>query len=376
LFPVEDKGINPALRNVTIHDFLFCYRLISLDCSTSFAGAWPLLPRGANLARRLAKRFIPSWSDRAWRLARTIRVLKPDIVHSFYTQLSGYLTLNARNYFDVGFPPWIHSSWGQDFFFIGQQPEHKGRTRTVLKACDYFIADCQRDVRLAEDFGFKKELLGVFPAPGGYDIQWMKQFRQPSSVSSRKVIALKGYHNADWTERALVALQALHMCSDSLVGYEVVIYSATLNVQYAAEYIARTTGMNISILPSGSPHDEMVKLFGRARIAIGACISDGTPNAMLEAMIMGAFPIQSDTISTAEWINNGENGLLIPPEDPEAIAAAIRMALSDDTLVDRAAALNARMTKERIDRTVIQPAVIDLYEKVIAQEKKRPIRQQ
>jgi len=58
--------------------------------------------------------------------------------------------------------------------------------------------------------------------------------------------------------------------------------------------------------------------------------------------------------------------LLVPPEDPVAIAAAIRRALSDDALVDRAAEINARITSERIDRTVIQPQVIAMYEKVVA----------
>ena len=88
---------------------------------------------------------------------------------------------------------------------------------------------------------------------------------------------------------------------------------------------------------------------------------------MLEAMVMGAFPIQSDTVSTAEWITHGDNGLLVPAEDPVAIAAAIRRALSDYALVDRAAEINARITSERIDRTVIQPQVIAVYEKVAAQ---------
>jgi hypothetical protein len=366
-------GIHPDLKNLTIHDFFFCHRSSGLDQSVSLKGSWPL-PRGEGLAKRIAKRFMPSWNNRAWRLARTIRKIRPDIVHSFYTQLSGYLTLDARTHFDSDFPIWIHSSWGQDFFFIGQKPGHKERTQAVLAACDYFIADCQRDVRLAEEFGFKKEVLGVFPAPGGYGIQRMQKFRDPSPVSSRKVIALKGYHNDEWTGRALVALQAMHMCADSLVGYEVVIYQADTNVQYAAEYLARITGLSISILPP-SPHDELLRLIGRARIAIGVCVSDGTPNAMLEAMVMGAFPIQSDTISTAEWINNGENGLLVPPEEPEAIAAAMRRALFDDALVDRAAEINERITAERIDRAVIQPQVIALYEKVGMQRKLHLMRQ-
>ena len=371
LFPVEDQGIHPDLRNLTIHDFLCC-RPSVLDQSIRLVGAWPL-PRGSGLAKRIVKRFATSWGDRAWRLARTIRVLQPDIVHSLEMQHAGYLTLDARSHLDGRFPPWIYSSWGSDLFYFGRQPEHEGRIRAALAACNYYIADCQRDVRLAKEFGFKGEILGVFPGVGGYDIQHMQQFRPLPPVSARKVIALKGYHTDNWAGRALVALQALHMCADSLADYEVVIYLAGPNVRYAAEYVSRITGVRITVLPHG-PHDEIVKVMGRARIAIGVNVTDGTPNTMLEAMVMGAFPVQSDTISTAEWIADGENGLLVPPEDPEAIAAAIRRALFDDALIDRAAEINARITAERIDRSVIQPQVIAMYEKVAAQGKQRPIR--
>ena len=297
-----------------------------------------------------------------------IQRLQPDIVHSIEMQHAAYLTLEARNYLDDSeFPPWIYSCWGNDIFFFGRQPEHEGRIRAVLTACDYCITDCQRDASLAKEFCFQGEHLGVFPGPGGFDIEHMQQFRQPSSTSSRRVIVLKGYHNP--AGRALVALQALQICADVLAGYEVVIYSAEPNVRYAAEYVARSTGLQITIFPR-SPHDEMLKLMGRSRIALAVNVTDGTPNAMLEAMVMGALPIQSDTISTAEWITHGENGLLVPPEDPEAIATAIRRALEDDALVDRAAEINAQITAERIDLSVIKPRVIAMYKKVAAQGKR------
>jgi len=285
-------------------------------------------------------------------------------------QYGGYLALESRErLMGRPFPPWVHSSWGSDIFYFGQLPEHEGRVREVLAACDYYITDCHRDTRLARQFGFMGDVLGVFPVAGGYDLERMRRFRQPAPVSSRKVIALKGYHDDNvngFGGRALIALQALHDCADSLAGHEVMIYSADPSVQIAADHISRITGLRLTVLPH-APHIEIVRLMGRSRIAIGVGVTDGTPNAMLEAMAMGAFPIQSDTISTAEWITDGENGLLIPPEDSQAIANAIRRALSDDALVDRAAKINAQITAERIDRSVTQPQVIAMYEKVAAQ---------
>ena len=108
----------------------------------------------------------------------------------------------------------------------------------------------------------------------------------------------------------------------------------------------------------------MLHLFGRARVYIGSSISDAISTSLLEAIVMGAFPIQSCTACAEEWIVDGEMGFIVPPEDPEPIAEAIRRAVSDDKLVDRAAELNAQLAKKRIDRAVIRPQVIAMYEKV------------
>ena len=88
------------------------------------------------------------------------------------------------------------------------------------------------------------------------------------------------------------------------------------------------------------------------------------PDTMLEAVAMRAFPVQSDTGATAEWIDDGVNGLLVPPEDPAAAEAALRRALADSALVEAAAVENARRTRERMNLAVVAPRVRAMYERV------------
>jgi glycosyltransferase involved in cell wall biosynthesis len=83
-------------------------------------------------------------------------------------------------------------------------------------------------------------------------------------------------------------------------------------------------------------------------------------------MVMGAFPIQSCTACADEWLSEGQSGLIVPPEDPAAIAAALRRALADDALIDRAAAINARTAAARLDHTYIKPQAIKIYRDVYA----------
>ena len=108
----------------------------------------------------------------------------------------------------------------------------------------------------------------------------------------------------------------------------------------------------------------MLGWYGKARAYVGLSISDAIPTSLLEAMVTGAFPIQSNTGAAGEWVVDGESGIIVPPEDPEVVAAAIRRAVSDDALVDRAAEVNARVARERLDENLIRPRVVAMYEKI------------
>jgi glycosyltransferase involved in cell wall biosynthesis len=296
-------------------------------------------------------------------LAQLVERLQPDLVHTMEMQRAGYLTLAARGKTDaLRTRAWLYSCWGSDIYHFARQPEHEPLVRQVLQSCDFFVADCQRDAHLARQYGFTGVHFGPFPVCGGFDIASMQRF-SCGPPSGRNVIAVKGYQTDIWGGRAVVALQALQMCADSLKDYQTVVYSAHgTQVLDAAQHLANA-GVRISILPQ-SNHNDMVKLMGRARLALALSTTDGTPNTMLEAMIMGAFPIQSDTVSTGEWINDGQNGFLVPPEDPKYVAGAIRRALSEDDLVDRAAQVNGVLTQAKVDISAIQPRVIQMYEQV------------
>jgi glycosyltransferase involved in cell wall biosynthesis len=194
----------------------------------------------------------------------------------------------------------------------------------------------------------------------------LAELRQAGAVSARRTIVLKGYQH--WAGRALVGLRAIALCADALQNYRIAIYSTTPDVELAAELLAQSTGLQIEIIPKYS-HEEMLTLFGSARVYIGLSISDAASTSMLEAMAMGAFPIQSCTACTGEWLADGETGLVVPPEDPEDIAAALLRALSDDALVDNAAKQNARVIAERLDTKIIKPQIVNLYKEVLYREK-------
>jgi hypothetical protein len=291
--------------------------------------------------------------------------MQPVVVHSLEIQKAGYLVLAAKRYCDAYFPAWIVTNWGSDIYLFGKQPFHKEKIRQVLKACNYYSCECHRDVRLAKDFGFNGTVLPVFPNTGGFDLQRLETIRNMQLTSKRKTIMLKGYQH--WAGRALVGLQALQGCVDILAGYTIVIYSAAASVVKAARLFTRQTGIATKIVFLGTAHDKILSLHAQARISIGLSISDAISTSLLEAMVMGSFPIQSCTACADEWIEHGISGMIVPAEEAEIVAMHIRKALTDDNLVNRAAQINWQTALLRLDGTKIKQQAIDIYRSVTKQ---------
>lgn len=376
LFPSMEANVHPALSHITLHEIKYLRqgpftRNTETDNNIRIGGArkWSL-PRGADLANR-AWRFWKKLSskssvpDRTDQLFNLIHILQPDIIHSLEIQHAGYLVLEAKKSLGGKFPPWIVTNWGSDIYLFGRLEEHAPKIREVLSNCDYYSCECKRDVSLAKAYGFTGTVLPVFPNAGGFDLKEVELLRQTGLVSERRLIMLKGYQT--WAGRALVGLRAIERCSDLLKEYELAVYCPSEDVKIAVQLFFQNTGIKIALIPFGTPHNEIMRLHGKARISIGLSISDAISTSLLEALVMNSFPIQSWTACADEWIEDGKNGILVPPEDPEIIENALRKALLDDDLVNSAAKYNEQLAQVCLSTEHLKSKAVEIYKKV-AQE--------
>lgn len=365
LFPSKDIGlIHPQMTSVKAHVPLYGKR--SCNNSVKITG-FPVFNDFLATGISSAVSKIGGYGDfQVKRLLRLIRKLQPDVIHCLELQHAGYLALEAKKRFIGVFPPLVVTNWGSDIFLFGRLPEHEVRIRELMAASDYYSCECRRDVCLAKAYGFDGTVLPVFPNAGGFDLGLIERLRQSGPVAERRLIMLKGYQH--WAGRALVGLRALERCADRLAGYEIAIYGATQEVVLAAQLFARATGIPTEVVPPNTPHEAILERHGRARISIGLSISDGISTSLLEAMVMGAFPIQSWTACADEWIDDCVSGILVPPEDPDVVEQAIRRALSDDTLVNAAAERNYQVASLRLDSSSLKQKTVDLYHVVLKEK--------
>ena len=75
---------------------------------------------------------------------------------------------------------------------------------------------------------------------------------------------------------------------------------------------------------------------------------DGLPIVLLEALAHGLPVVTTDAVGISEVVKHRQTGLLVPPDDPAALAAGIAELLSDRALADELGAAGRRFVRDRL----------------------------
>jgi glycosyltransferase involved in cell wall biosynthesis len=108
-------------------------------------------------------------------------------------------------------------------------------------------------------------------------------------------------------------------------------------------------------------------------VSVMPSLNEALSNVLLESMAAGAPVVATDVGGTTEALRDGQNGLLIPPSQPAAMAAAIDRLLTDRVLA-RTLGQSARQAiadKFSLDRMVAATAV--LYEDLLARKQRKAV---
>lgn len=95
---------------------------------------------------------------------------------------------------------------------------------------------------------------------------------------------------------------------------------------------------------------------------------EGFPLVVLEALLARAAVVATDVGSTAEAIRDGETGLLVAPEDPTALARAIKTLLDEEPLRRRLGEQGRQLVLERFTATHMTHAFESLYAELLSQD--------
>lgn len=289
-------------------------------------------------------------------LARLIMRGKPDFVHALEIQHAGYIALRAfRKLREVERPHFLVTNYGSDIFWFGRVQKHRARIQELLSLATHYSAECQRDVELAREFGFRGVVLPVFPNSGGLPAEVLVGAKPGVERNS---IAVKGYQG--WAGRAILALRALRSIRQSLEHYIFEVYSANFTTWLYCSYLRHFFGMKIVVYKKRElSHADLLSVFERSLVYVGISKTDGISTSMLEAMAMGAVPVQTSTACCDEWFR--DTGVSIERLELEEIARGVLQAVLLATETD-APQRNREIVRERASREGITPQALEFYE--------------
>jgi glycosyltransferase involved in cell wall biosynthesis len=105
------------------------------------------------------------------------------------------------------------------------------------------------------------------------------------------------------------------------------------------EHAAASSGANGRIAFRGSlPRDEALRVVAGAEAGLLSSAWENLPHSAVEALSVGVPVVATAVGGVPEVVHDGENGLLVPPGRPDALAGAIRRILDEPGLRDRLAA--------------------------------------
>ncbi|HKX19324.1 MAG TPA: glycosyltransferase family 4 protein [bacterium] len=132
----------------------------------------------------------------------------------------------------------------------------------------------------------------------------------------------------------------------------------------ALESQARQLGLSERVTFLGFRRD-VPSLLACSDLVVLPSLFEGLSVSLLEAMAAGRAVIASAIAGVTEVVVHGETGLVVPPKDSSALAAAIRTLLADPTLATRLGAAGKTRAAKLFSATAMSESVMQIYERAL-----------
>ena len=371
--PTDDRPWDPSLIHPAIQAEFVPYHTFPL------AGR-----RGTTVLDRSTA--YPIFGLRAGRRALDLVTSGADIVHGLGASVLGYARL--RGYAASGSRPGVASA---PLVFNPQGLEEFGATdpsRAKLKRAAYLplrraVLACAAaaDAVIATDKALEPVVLGhlkiprrkMHTIPNALDLRTLDALSNPATIGE-----LRWKHDLALGERILLSVGRL----EANKGFHVLLRALAAVRDHGGlegsswRWVLLGDGpyrRTLEMLASELGLDDRVRLLGRvddeelhawhelSTLFVHPTLYEGSSLVTLEAMAHRRAVVASAAGGIPDKVRPGENGWLVAPGDPSALAAAISGALSDPARLARFGAAGREIVEREFSWTVIGDRTVALY---------------
>lgn len=299
-----------------------------------------------------------------WRMWRTLRRERPDMVHSM-TPKAGLMTMMGAWLARV--PVRVHTFTGLVW------PTSTGLKRRILMATDWLTCACATHV-IPEGEGVKNDLLGH------------RITRKPIKVLGHgnvMGINLEHYNPADFPQvphDGFTFVFVGRIVRDKGIN-ELVAAFDRLHREHPATRLVLVGRREDNLDPVSpatlqrieagdgieavGPQSDVRPFYANADALVFPSYREGFPNVVIEAGAMGLPSIVTDINGSREIIIDGKNGVIIPPRDEESLYQAMKRFVErpDDAA---AMATQARPSiASRFEQRYVRQCLYDFYHEIL-----------
>lgn len=299
-----------------------------------------------------------------WRMYRALRQERPDLVHSM-TPKAGLMTMVAG--WLAGVPRRVHTFTGLVW------PTSTGFKRRVLMTTDRITCACATHI-IPEGEGVKSDLL--------------------NHHITRKPLKVLGYGNVKGIDMSIFDPAAIEVPAHE--GFTFVFVGRIVRDKGINELVSAFDRLHrehpdTHLVLVGPREDNLdpVSQVTRSRIELGDGIEavggqhdvrpfyaaadalvfpsyrEGFPNVVIEAGAMGLPSIVTDINGSREIIIGGENGVIIPSKDEEALYKAMKRFVEHPEEVAAMAAKARPLIASRYEQGYVRQCLYDFYHEVL-----------
>lgn len=290
----------------------------------------------------------------AWRLGRHLRAIRPDVVHTWGS------TANLWGAVATALVPRVPlivadralEEWKGGILRAADRGVYRRATVVAANSSAVRAASIAR--------GAPADRTAVVPngvvTPGGAEVT-----RQPGLVLS------PGRLDPRKAQDVLIA--AVPEIAESCPDVYVVLAGPAVHPQeldYADLLRAQIERLGLADrVELRGAVDDLGPLYRTASVVAVPSRSEGSPNAVLEALAYGTPVVASVAGGIPEVVTDGETGWLVEPDDHRALAAAIVDALGDTAEAARRAAAGRDLVRTRFSAQSVARQWTDWYEAVV-----------
>ena len=303
-----------------------------------------------------------------WQMIKVMRKEKPYMVHSM-TPKAGLLTMIAG--WLTGVPVRVHTFTGLVW------PTETGLKRKILMATDWITCACATHI-IPEGQGVLDDLknhkicrkpmkvLG-YGNVMGVDMERFNPVRFPEVKKDEskfrfvfvgRIVGDKGINEL---VEAFVRLNKEYPATRlTLVGK----YEA--NLDPVKPETLKLIKDNPCIDACGPRYgDDLLVEYMKSDCFVMPSYREGFPNTVMEAGAMGLPSVVTNINGSREIILNGENGIIVPSKDSNALYEAMRRILLDNSLREKMVAKARNLIETRFEKSFVQKCLIDFYNEII-----------